>query len=121
MIKQLNYAIDARDFINLKSEAKMLFIKLVKLDKLIAIDNYLNENKDKFTDSKEPLSSYEILIEGLNHLIFIIYKNKTVIQINPEIKLDYKVSLESLCKLINDGNLEIKGYNIIMQVFERLG
>ena len=121
MIKQLNYSITGQDFIRLKLKAQLLFIKMIKIDKLKSIDKYLNDNKDKFTDSKEYLSSFEILTQGIDNLIFIAYENKTFIQINPEIKLNYKVSLESLCKLINNGNLEIKGYNILTQVLERLG
>lgn len=60
----------------------------------------------------------QILNAMISNLIFNKNGNKLIVMIDSNIKTDDGISILSLVKLINYGNLDIKGCNIINEAFD---
>lgn len=85
-------------------EIKKLFPLFIKRYKLISLSNYLN------------IDCYQVLIKACDNLIVKDFKDNKIITINDDAMFG-KYNLKQLCKFINNGNMEIKGYDIFTQVF----
>ena len=96
----------------------------LKLDtkKLIKWDEYLNNAEEFKTIYSKPISSKEILTNGINNLVCDTPPLKLIIHINRNMfvsGLD-RVKLETICKLINYGNTSITGYPILLNLFKEV-
>lgn len=83
----------------------------IKASKLKQWDEYFKQNNIS-------VSAYEIIKQAAKHLKYTIIKDDAMIMIDNNVDIDNKYSLISLCKLINNGNLETKAYPIFTQTFE---
>ena len=90
------------------------------LKKLIVWDKYLNENNVYKSIYKKQINTQDIIIAGAMNLDFSKSESNFMIYINRNIftpGLD-RIKLESICKLINFGDLGIKGYPIFTNTFD---
>lgn len=87
-----------------------------KRSKLIPVNNYLKESV--FTGVRRP-TAQQIIVAGLNNFQFKRTNSKLIIQINPSIKVPQVNSmlLETACKIIDQGNLELTPFPIFTYVF----
>lgn len=85
-------------------EIKKLFPLFIKKYKLISLSNYFN------------IDCYQVLLKACDNLIVKDFKDNKIITINDDAMFG-KYNLKQLCKFINNGNMEIKGYDIFTQVF----
>lgn len=83
--------------------------------KLPAMDVYINENYRL----RRKLFSYQIIISGLKNIIFKRTDGDIILKIDDVTKIPYEpnITLVSVCKLINDGNMELEPTNIFKNVF----
>ena len=84
-------------------------------EKLPAIDQYLG----KIYNSRRTFFSYQIIISGLKNIIFKRTDKDIVLKIDDITKVPYlpNVTLVSVCKLIDEGNIEIEPTHIFRDVF----
>ena len=90
------------------------------LKKLIVWDKYLNENNVYKSIYKKQINTRDIIVAGAMNLDFSKSESNFMIYINRNIftpGLD-RIKLESICKLINFGDLRIKGYPIFTDTFD---
>ena len=88
--------------------------------KLINWDKYLNENNVYKSIYKKKISARDIIVAGAMNLDFSKSESKFMIYINHNTftpGLD-RVKLETICKLINFGDLQNKGYPIFTDTFD---
>lgn len=88
--------------------------------KLISLDKYIEEN---FTHLyKKPVSSMDIIQQGLNEMYCDDSSSKLIIQIskNKFVPGMDRVRIESACKLINYGNKSVPGYPIFTNEFTHI-
>ena len=88
--------------------------------KLINWDKYLNENNVYKSIYKKKISARDVIVAGAMNLDFSKSESKFMIYINHNIftpGLD-RVKLETICKLINFGDLQNKGYPIFTDTFD---
>lgn len=95
---------------------------IVSIDnkKLLKLNEYLNNNPVYKNIYNKHIDAKKIIIEAANSLQFNQNSSNYIIYINPNIYahgLD-RVKLNSLCKLINFGNVEITGYSIFTDIFK---
>lgn len=64
----------------------------------------------------------EIILKALNNLVAYDFGDYFILKIDTKIKLDAKsdLNIDSAIKLITYGNLEFKGYPIILDVFNEI-
>ena len=88
-----------------------------KRSKLIPVNNYLK--RYVFTGVRKPTAE-QIIGAGLNNLQFKKSNSQVIIQINESIKVpqDRTVLLETACRLIDQGNLELNPFPIFTYVFK---
>lgn len=92
----------------------------LNMQKLLAWDEYLNNNPVYKSIYKKKISTRDLIIAGSMNLIFTQSANAWSIFINPNTYapgLD-RVKLSSICKLINFGNFEIRNYPIFTDTFD---
>ena len=101
-------------FINfLIKTIKNRVITKLSLNKLKVWDKYLD------TINKNHESAKEIILISLSELVYIIEDNYIIITINNNYVLSkLHLKLTDAIKLINFGNMEIKGYPIISDTFQ---
>ena len=88
-------------------------ITKLSLNKLKAWDKYLD------TINKNHESAKEIILISLSELVYVIEDNYIIITINNNYVLSkLHLKLIDAIKLINFGNMEIKGYPIISDTFQ---
>ena len=90
------------------------------LKKLIVWDKYLNENNVYKSIYKKQINTRDIIVAGAMNLDFSKSESNFMIYINRNIftpGLD-RIKLEAICKLINFGDLGIKGYPIFTNTFD---
>lgn len=88
--------------------------------KLINWDKYFNNNNVYKSIYKKKISSLDIVTAGAVNLDFTKSESNFLIFVNRNISapgLD-RIKLETVCKLINFGDLETKGYPIFTDTFE---
>ena len=109
------------DFINwLKVKIRDKIISDIEDKKLIVWDEYLNTNSAYVSIYKKKISSKDIIIAGAANLEFSKSESTFSIFINRNVftpGLD-RIKLETICKLINFGDLQIKGYPIFTDTFD---
>ena len=88
-----------------------------KRSKLIPVNNYLQ--RYLFTGVRKPTAE-QIIVAGLNNLQFKKSNSQVIIQINESIKVpqDRTVLLETACRLIDQGNLELNPFPVFTHVFK---
>ena len=92
-------------------------IQLSNIDRYVEESNILNDYKTKNVTFK----SRRIIIMAINNLTVNKGKDYYIIEIdNNIIYPGYSITLENLCKLINFGNMDIKGYPIITNAFNHI-
>ena len=82
-------------------------------------NTYLNELPEYRSIYKKKLAARDIIIAGASNLIAIDSSDSIIFMINPNIYapgLD-RVKLDSICKLINYGNNDMKAYPIFTDTF----
>lgn len=84
--------------------------------RLVPIDNYLNS----IYTWKRKLYSYNIIVAGLKNIVFKRTQKRIIIYINDVVKLplNNKIRLQTLCKLIDNGNLELSPLPVFKKTFE---
>ena len=89
-------------------------------EKLEPINDYLNKNDriKELTELKK-LSAYKILHLGMKNLEAIHTPGSYAIQINDNARLG-RMTVSSLCELINYGNLDVYGYPIITDTMNKI-
>ena len=107
------------EFVRYLIRQYILYISsIIDFKKLNPINKYLKENlfKDKFY--KKNINALNIIVIGVYSIKYRKNKYKTVLYIDPYKKLPHTdIKLVSLCKLINYGNMDIKGYPIFTRGF----
>ena len=96
-------------------------IQNINNDKLKKWDEFFNSSTVYKNIYKKKISTRDIIISGACNLTYLATESEFIIQVNPNIftpGLD-RVKLSSVCKLINFGNLEISGYKIFTDVFDK--
>ncbi len=110
-----------RSFIQwLKVKIRDKIIAGINPKKLIIWDEYLNNNPVYKSIYKKKISALDIIVAGAMNLDFNESGSDFMIYINRNIYtpgLD-RVKLETLCKLINFGDLNNKGYPIFTDTFD---
>ncbi|MBO5712066.1 MAG: hypothetical protein J6R47_04440 [Acholeplasmatales bacterium] len=108
-------------FINwLKVKIRDKIITDINPKKLINWDNYFNQNNVYKSIYKKRISTLDIIIAGANNLDFSKSESNFMVNINHNIYtpgLD-RVKIATVCKLINFGDLENKGYPIFTDTFD---
>lgn len=88
---------------------------------IINFNNIVNDNeifKKNNPDSKVKFDVRKAILISLNTLKYRKIKNVYIIDIGKDILFpNYQVKLETVCKLLNYGNTQIKGYPIFTNVF----
>ena len=86
--------------------------------KLIKWDDYLNSIGITTTD-KYKISSYNVLLAGVHSLTYKKIDNEYIISIDNNAYMPYITeSIDTLCKLINYGTVELKGVYVLTETFE---
>ena len=86
--------------------------------KLIKWDDYLNSIGITTTD-KYKISSYNVLLAGAHSLTYKKIDDEYIINIDNNAYMPYITeSIDTLCKLINYGNVELKGVYVLTETFE---
>ena len=86
--------------------------------KLIKWDDYLNSIGITTTD-KYKISSYNVLLAGVHSLTYKKIDDEYIINIDNNAYMPYITeSIDALCKLINYGNVELKGVYVLTETFE---
>lgn len=108
------------DFLNFLKK-RMILIGLEYLKnhrkKLLLTNQYLNNNV--FKGIRKP-SSEQIIIQGLNNIIFKKYYNKIIISIDNVIDVPQcnYINLFNICRLIDQGNIELQPFPIFTYIFD---
>lgn len=90
---------------------------MINKKKLYRWDDYLNQLD--ITNGRYTLTAYNILIAGVNNLVYKKINDEYIINVNNNAFIPYvEESVESLVKLITYGNFEIKGYDVFIKCFE---
>lgn len=86
--------------------------------KLLKWDKYISENFNHLYSKK--VTSKDIILAGIKDLVCDDTDSKLIIKIstNHFIQGLDRVRIETLCRLINYGNTEIKGYPIFTDTFD---
>lgn len=110
-----------RSFITwFKTKIRNKLIATIEDKKLIVWDEFFNNNPVYISIYKKRISTRDIIIAGANNLDYIKSESNFIITINNNVftpGLD-RIKLQSICKLINFGNLDIKGYPIFTGTFD---
>lgn len=88
----------------LVEKIKKLFPLFIKKHKLIKLSQYLD------------IDCYLVLIEASRHLVVKDFRDNKIITVDDSARYG-KHNLKELCKIINDGNMEVKGCGIFTQIF----
>ena len=94
------------------------FISKLDDKKLLSWNEYLTENFRSVY--KKRVSAKDVLLSGIYNLQITKSSSKLTIEINDNVFVPYldRVKVKTLCKLINFGNTEMKGYPIFSTVFQ---
>lgn len=85
--------------------------------KLLPISNYL---KEKIFTGKRKFTAEQIILQGLNNIEFKRINDYILVQINPNVNVPQfdKFKLISICKLIDQGNVEITPFPVFTETFK---
>lgn len=99
------------------SRIKMEYANVVNTAKYAAMNEYLDTLD--FMARHKGQTSDTIMRLGVNSLITKEFEGRFVIQINDTLMFDTKenIKLSSMCKLINYGTMSVKGYPILIELF----
>lgn len=104
----------------LKFLLKILRVKClgnIEYERLILWDEYLNSGIIKVQGNRK-LSTKTILVSAFNNLRYKKKDKYYTVEVDPDQVLPYtNIKLASIVDLINDGNMEMRGYPIVTQVF----
>lgn len=99
---------------------KLIQFKLIfntNYSKLKNLEQYINTNVQYKTIYKNYISMKDVIAIASSNYIYYTYNNSIVICINPNIVIhNTNAKLIDVCKLINYGTLDIKGYPIFSQI-----
>lgn len=117
----LNYNTD-KDFIFWIIKYVQSEIRIQSKSKaFLSLDNALNSVAEFQSIYKKKYSSREIVLTATYNLVYNLYDNKCVIEINPNVYYaGTHVRLIDLCKLINFGTLNVRGSHIFTDVFDAI-
>ena len=107
----------------LTSQVKALLIKNLKLQKLQKWDEFLTTSEEIDRLYSKRYFAYDVIEQGIQSLMFrFVNPTSFEIYINPNtlVKGYKQWKLESACKLINYGNLEVSAVPVFTSVFERV-
>lgn len=83
-------------------------------DKTEKLDNFIKEH----FNYKKDISSIDILMSGLNHLVYSQTEQMYIIEIDNAVMSEIpNVRLHTLIQLISDGNLSVKGIPLFKDVY----
>ena len=103
---------------------KLIQLKLIfntNFKKLNYIENYINNNSLYKTIFKNYLSVKDIVMITANNYKYYSYNDDIIICIDSNISIyNTTAKLIDVCKLINYGNLHIKGYPIFSQIIQEI-
>lgn len=87
--------------------------------KLVKLNKYIKENEVFKSVYRKHITCEEIIIIGSRNLICKETSTKIIIEINNNILIPGldRVKINSACKLINYGTIDIKGYPIFTNIF----
>ena len=104
----------------LVTRLKIELLYKIKKNKIIPLSNYINSFDNPFKNilNKNNISFYDLIVYGINNLIYIKTKKGYIITINPYKYLPYcKIPIKSFCKLLNNGVFGISGYPLLSNHF----
>lgn len=104
----------------LKVKIRDKIISDIDCKKLIKWDEYFNTNNVYKSIYKKKLYTRDLITAGATNLDFTKSESTFTIFVNRNVftpGLD-RIKLETVCKLINFGDLEIKGYSIFTDTFD---
>lgn len=115
-----NEVLDYRFCLWLISQLKHLYSNGVNPAKFHNIDNYLS-TLDFMERHKNQTSDY-IMRLGISNLTVNSLKGQYIIHINETIMFDslQHIKLSTMCRLINYGTLSVKGYPILIDLFNQV-
>lgn len=99
------------------SSIKLEYANVVNTAKYAAMNEYLGTLD--FMARHKGQTSDTIMRLGVNSLVIKEFEGRFVIQINDTLMFDNKenIKLSSMCKLINYGTMSVKGYPILIELF----
>lgn len=87
--------------------------------KLVPYDEYFNSEAFIIRSGGASISSRQVILLGMTHLIHKRYENTTHIFINPNFMYPgTSLSVADLCKVINFGTMSVDAYPIFSETFE---
>lgn len=102
---------------------KTLIIIYINTDKLMAFNNYIDENeiyKKRYINSDE-FNVKNAIIGVLNNITYREIKDGYLISLHTNKPFPTHIaSMTDICKLLNDGNLNFKGYPIFTTMFKHI-
>lgn len=122
-IKINRFNIDIRFIKWLMPYIKHQILKNINNRQLYVIDKYIEDSLllEEYKLKNIKFSSRKAIMLAINNLIINKRKDAYEIEIDNNILYPgYSISLENICKLINLGNMDIKGYPIIINAFNHI-
>lgn len=101
---------------------KEQMIAYIDENKLKSWDSYLNEQTSFKSIYLKKISAKDILLSGINNLIFNKSSSKISILIDPNQYLPGmdRIKIYDMCKMINYGTLSQKGYPLFTNIFKQV-
>jgi hypothetical protein len=121
-IKIDQFQIDARFIKWLIPYIRYEVLKNINNRQLLEIDRYVEESQllENYKIGNIQFNSKRILLMSINNLVFHKGKDFYTIEINNIAYPGYAITLKNICKLVNFGNMDIKGYPIITNAFNHI-
>lgn len=90
-------------------------------DKLKSIDNYYNEVFPHPQFNGDKYSALDILKYAMNNIVYDIDENRIDFHIDGNVKYkNYNVNIDTLCREITYGSMGVRGYPILLDVFNNV-
>lgn len=98
---------------------RLMGITSIERRKLVAIDDFINTKYKSIL--KKRLSSYEALCSFFDNLTITKHWDKVIIGVDPnKIIPNTNAKLINVVKLITYGNLNLRGYDLILKIFKQV-
>lgn len=98
------------------------FFTELNVEKLKVWDSYLETEPEYKSIYTKKITGKDILLTGIRNLVCDKFDNKLVIRFNNNAYIPglNHVKVEDACKLITFGNLHVKGYPLLFDIFNEI-
>lgn len=102
-------------------QVKINFLHTVDEKKLIPLDKYFNENSLYKSVSNGEFSSLDVLTEAINNIVYDKFQDEYIFHVDyNKLYKNYNIKLDSICREITYGNMAVKGYPILLNIYNNL-